>query len=189
MVGRKWDAFSCWVSNCKITKIFDFREQKEREKQQRLEQEKEERRRRQQEEEKKRKEEEEKRKKSEKEKADKEKAARKVFHFNSVFTYPRWIFFLEKECHLGDLYTRAKHYLSQFQLFSIISCQNEIFFTNKNEICYFKRYLVDLSINESYWIRAENFVLGILMYQQNVCWLADSLGGDKRNHLDVFYHL
>ena len=54
------------------------REQKEREKQQKLEQEKEEKRRRQQEEEKKRREEEEKRRKAEKEKADKEKAAKKV---------------------------------------------------------------------------------------------------------------
>lgn len=54
------------------------REQKERERQQKLEQEREEKRRRQQEEEKKRKEEEEKRKKAEKEKADKEKAAKKV---------------------------------------------------------------------------------------------------------------
>ena len=50
-----------------------FREQKEREKQQKLEQEREEKRRRQQEEEKKRKEEEEKRRK-----AEKEKAAKKV---------------------------------------------------------------------------------------------------------------
>ena len=55
-----------------------FREQKERERQQKLEQEKEEKRRRQQEEEKKRKEEEEKRRKAEKEKAEKERAAKKV---------------------------------------------------------------------------------------------------------------
>jgi len=58
-----------------------YREQKEREKQQRQEQEKEERRRKQQEEEKKRKEEEEKRRKAEKEKADKDKAAKKVTTF------------------------------------------------------------------------------------------------------------
>lgn len=57
---------------------FLTREQKEREKQQKLEQEREEKRRRQLEEEKKRKEEEEKRKKAEKEKADKERAAKKV---------------------------------------------------------------------------------------------------------------
>lgn len=64
------------INNFTIVTV--FREQREREKQQKLEQEKEEKRRRQQEEEKKRREEEEKRRKAEKEKADKEKAAKKV---------------------------------------------------------------------------------------------------------------
>ena len=67
-----------WMPVTIIFKITSNREQKEREKQQKLEQEKEEKRRRQQEEEKKRREEEEKRRKAEKEKADKEKAAKKV---------------------------------------------------------------------------------------------------------------
>ena len=63
-----------------MCKLVYCREQKERERQQKIEQEREEKRRRQQEEERRLKEEEDKRRKAEKEKAEREKAARKVLY-------------------------------------------------------------------------------------------------------------